>query len=97
MHHYDWEGEAEKYGEIKSPLNRASDDSDSDLEDRPIRRAYLSEKQRLQAMTEELDKSAMGLDYLVRKRAITEYEAKKRPEFNQEDFCLLYTSPSPRD
>ena len=41
-------------------------------------------------MTEELDKSALGLDYLVRKRAITEYEAKKRPDFNQEDFDNEY-------
>ena len=59
---YDWEGEDEKYGEIDTPLNRASDDSDSGLEDRPTRRAYLSKKLRLRAMTEELDESAMGLD-----------------------------------
>ena len=41
-------------------------------------------------MTEELDKSAKGLDYLVRKRAIVEYEAKKRPDFNQEAFDIEY-------
>ena len=86
LHDYDWEGEAEKYGEPRAPLNRASDDSDSDLEERPVRRAYLSEKHRLRAMQEELDKSDLGLEYLVRKRAIAEYEAKKRSDFNQEDF-----------
>ena len=87
---YDWVGEAQKFGESKAPLNRASDDSDSDLEERPIRRAYLSEKKCLRAMQEELDKSVLGLDYLVRKRAITEYEAKKRPDFSQEDFDNEY-------
>ena len=86
LHYYDWEGEAEKYGEARAPLNRASDNSGSDLEERPVRRAYLSEKHRLRAMQEELDKSDLGLEYLVRKRAIAEYEAKKRSDFNQEDF-----------
>ena len=41
-------------------------------------------------MQEELDKSDLGLEYLVRKRAIAEYEAKKRPDFNQEDFDNEY-------
>ena len=87
---YDWEGEEEKCGEINTPLNRASDDSDSGLEDRPIRRAYLSEKLRLRAMMEELQKSPMGLDVLVRQWVIAEYEAKKRPDFDQEAFDNVY-------
>ena len=87
---YDWEGENEKYGEINSPFNRASDDSDSDLEDRPVMKAFLTEKLRLRAMTEELKEQPMGLEVLVRHRAIAEYEARKRPDFNKEAFDAMY-------
>ena len=88
--YYDWEGEDEKYGEIDTPFNRASDDFDSDLEERPVMKAFLTEKLRLRAMSEELKQQPMGIEVLVRQRAIAEYEALKRPDFDKDAFDTLY-------
>lgn len=87
---YDWAGEEEKYGPIDSVLNRASDDSDSDLECRSKRREYLSRKDFKRAELTDSVSGPVGLEFLVRQREIAKYEAMKRPDYCAVKFAKEY-------
>ena len=67
-------------------MNRASDDSDSELEDRLVRRSYLTERVKNRALHDELAQTEIGMKLLIGQRELAMYEAKRRPGFDQEIF-----------
>ena len=86
---YPWENEDLKYGLLPRNINRASDDSDSDIETPAERRLYLSERLKNKALMSEIKKDSPGLRVLIKQREMAKYEYKKRG-YSDEDFDAFY-------
>ena len=86
----DFPGENDKYGPIDRVLNRASDDSDSDLDTRAKRREFLSRKSLKRSEITDCVTGPVGLEFLVRQREVAKYEAMKRPDYCPEAFQKAY-------
>ena len=71
-------------------MNRASEDSDLDIDHAPVKKAYLKKRLRHRAKIDELRQTGVGLEYLIRHREIALYEKKKEENFDQEVFDLDY-------
>lgn len=84
--HYKWHRENVKHSFPDYYTNRASDASDSDLEEREDRVSYLSERIKNRAIIDELSQTVIGMKLLIAQREIALYEAKRRPGFDQEIF-----------
>ena len=66
-------------------MNRASEDSDLDIDHAPVKKAYLKKRLRHRAKIDELKQTGVGLEYLIRHREIALYE-KKKEEFKREEM-----------
>ena len=86
---YNWDAEDDIYGYLPRQINRASDDSDSDIESPSERGAYLSERLKAKAMRAELGQFSPGLRFLREHREIAKYEALKAG-WTLEDFNARY-------
>ena len=88
---YDWCAEHEKFGPLRPPMNRASDDADvDDLTNPDIRRAFLSERLKERAKIQEIKADIGGVSRLIQKREIALQVAKNRDNFDQEEFDASY-------
>ena len=77
---YDWTAEEVKFGPLRPPMNRASDDEDEDDLSKPeVRRAFLSQRMKEKAKIAELKGDIKGVALLVKHREIA-----------REDFDALY-------
>ena len=87
-HDYKWD--EEQYGEYFWSMNRASDESDIDIDHAPVKRAYLSKRLRYRAKIDELRKSGVGVEYLIMQRETAQYEARKKDNWDQDIFDTEY-------
>ena len=84
--YYKWQRENVKYSFPEDYTHRASDATDSDLEEKEDRSAYLSERVKNRAIIDELSNTDIGIRLLIAQRELAMYEAKRRPGFDQEVF-----------
>ena len=71
-------------------MNRASDESDLEIDHAPVKRQYLKKRLRYRAKIDELRASGIGLETLIREREVALYEARKKEDFDQDVFDCKY-------
>ena len=82
---YAWDAEMVRYGPLDTSIGRASDDPDSDLEDRDE-----DLKRRAKGKNRKTLKAYVGREWLFRQQEIARYEARRRPDWDEAAFDASY-------